>query len=296
MAYHAASLNPTTEQAHMLAHGARIILKPHQIGCGHAVYLTATQATRIAKSHRAGKSAHLRLSEAQLRHHRTHGTGFFSDLVRNVKGAARSAYAIAQPLLDTPAGQALKQRAIEGATNLAQQQLGKVASAVQRRFGGAIHPQHRGQHGEGIFDDIMGGIGTVAKTIGPFAPLLMGIGAPKVARKSRARHPAAQHGEGIFDDIMGGIGKVAQVAAPFALPLLQKRFGGAVAPRRAPQRRHAQMQQGEGIFDDIMGGIGSVAQAVAPIAMPFAQSMLQKRFGGGVKKRAPRKAGGGLFD
>ena len=234
MVYHAASLNPTAEQAHMLAHGARVIFKPHQIGCGHEVYLTATQAARIAKSHRAGKSAHLRLSEAQLRHHRTHGSGFFSDLVRKVKGAARSAYSVAQPLLASSVGQALQAKAVDAAGSFAKRKLG------------------------------------------------------------------LQQGEGIFDDIMGGIGQVAKIAAPFAVPLMQRAMGGCVPiVRPQPQRgfgvrashRRAAHHQGEGIFDDIMGGIRTVAQTVAPIALPLAQTLIQRRMGGSVQKRAPRGAG-----
>ena len=242
MVYHVAALDPTAEQAHMLAHGARIILQPHQLGCGHEVHLTTTQAQRLAKSHKMGKSAHLRLSEAQLRHHRTHGSGFFSDLVRKVKGAARKAYAVAQPLL-APHAEAIKQRAIQAATNVASHQLGRATNAISARIGKA-EQRLSGHQGEGIFDDIMGGIGQVAQAAAPFVPMIAGLG---------------------------------------------------VKPRRQRAVRHAQ-HAGEGIFDDILGGIGKVAQTVAPIALPLAQTLIQKRFGGGVHKRAPRKAGAGLWN
>ena len=85
MPYHHHKIGFTHAQAHTLSHGGSIMLKHHHLHGEHEIHLTKTQLTKLHKSHAEGKGMKLHLSNAQLKHHVKHGSGFFGNILKTVK-------------------------------------------------------------------------------------------------------------------------------------------------------------------------------------------------------------------
>jgi hypothetical protein len=83
--YHLHGVRISKDQAHTLCKGGKIKIQHGHLTGPHKLHLTKTQLKHLAESHRAGKSAELRLSKSQIAHSKKVGGSVLSEILKYLK-------------------------------------------------------------------------------------------------------------------------------------------------------------------------------------------------------------------
>jgi hypothetical protein len=171
-------LNLSEGQIKSLAEGKTVRLTVDKLSGPHIVHLTRTQINKIAKCSGEGKGCDLKLSAVQLRHQRMVGSGILSDLWNGIKKVASYGYQnIAKPALSKTYHRGIKilenevvPRLQTRANQLGDQAVGYANNRINtglRKIGAG--QRRRQQKGEGLFDDVVSGLSSIAKVALPIA-------------------------------------------------------------------------------------------------------------------------------
>jgi hypothetical protein len=223
MVYHLAQMNPTEGQMSDLCQGEEIKLGHHHLQGEIPMFLTTAQVRKAMKSHSAGKGCTMKMTMAQLKHHATHGTGFFSDLIRKginfARPYARKGLAAGARYLENKVADLAHLNPPKEGTGFLSDLIGSIGLGVAPPHMSRQTGQQKGMQGEGFLSDALSSIG---------------LG---VAPKKRG----AKKGKGVFGDILRGAGH-AGVSGLVGLT------GLGVKPKRA--------KKGEGFLGNALGWIG----------------------------------------
>ena len=91
MSYQPYHLQMPMEQIKKLSKGQTVRVDPKHHGGSAVAYLTKPQIAKLKKAHAGKKGANLRLSQAQIRHHKKVGGSFFGDLWSGIKSGVSKA-------------------------------------------------------------------------------------------------------------------------------------------------------------------------------------------------------------
>jgi hypothetical protein len=231
MVYHHAPMNPTNGQMSDLINGEEIKLGPHHLQGEIPIFLTTAQARKAMKALAAGKGCTLKMSMAQLKHHATHGTGFFSDLVRKginfARPYARKGLAAGARYLENKVADLAHLNPPKEGSGFLSDLIGSIGLGVapphmQRQVG----QQKNCMQGEGFLSDALSSIG-------------LGV-TPK--KKGKHAFQGKKQGKGVFGDAARWLGH-AGVNGLVGLT------GLGVKPKRAPKK-------GKGVFGDAARWLG----------------------------------------
>lgn len=169
MSYHQTALDLTPAQMKKLRMGDKIRLKASQMTGSVPVFLTSTQVKKMNKAKLEGKGMDLSMSGSQMKHHVQHGSGFWSDIGSFFKDAGNRVLSdVVKPIASDVALPLAK----TVLTNLAQKGADKLTSKLSGN-GVKRGRKPKTQSGEGFFDDLWGGIKSVAEPVANVAvPIL----------------------------------------------------------------------------------------------------------------------------
>jgi hypothetical protein len=233
MVYHHAPMNPTNGQMSDLINGEEIKLGPHHLQGEIPIFLTTAQARKAMKALAAGKGCTLKMSMAQLKHHATHGTGFFSDLVRKginfARPYARKGLAAGARYLENKVADLAHLNPPKEGTGFLSDLIGSIGLGVAPpHMARQTGQQKNCMQGEGFLSDALSSIG-------------LGVAPKKNGKKQ---------GKGVFGDILRGAGHagVSGLVGLTGLGVKPKRGKHAFPAKRA--------KQGTGFLGNALGWIG----------------------------------------
>ena len=222
-------------------------------------HLTKTQMARINKALEAGRGCKLALSPAQIKHCAQHGSGRFTDLLKD-------GFHLLKPVIKQGVGKALDY-GVGKAKDFAQS---KIEGVIDRVGNGTAPPEavkiatRNGTRG-GL---TWGGMG-VANMKNPWHPW-SGMGLTKT-EEGQLHRMAAMHGEGFFGDL---VKKVAHGGIDF----LADKIGGGIAGQSPTPVQHRQLsaiykKHGKGFFGDLVkkiahGGVDVLGSVLGGSAKP----------------------------
>lgn len=190
MVYHKHGLTLSPLQIKSLASGKTVRLKHSNLVGPHQVHLTLTQLKKLKKAHEAKKGSDLKLSSAQLAHHRRVGGSIFDDIWSGLKSAGEFAYnKILKPVGTKVLEDVIVPRASAKASDIASSFLTKQGLGVKKprkarakKVATAL-PLTTDINGGNVFDDIWSGIKSTGEFLGDkVLPKVIDVGIPLAAR------------------------------------------------------------------------------------------------------------------
>lgn len=208
MVYHEHSLNLEPQHMTKMSKGMTVTLKPHHMEHGpHKIHLTMQQVNRMHKAKAENKGMRLKMSNAQLRHNRLHGSGFFD----TIKGLAKTA-------INSDVGKSLINKGKEAGLNLLNKGIDKAAGYVQDKTG---------------FDT--SGIAGMAKNA-----------ASNIADKTLAKVSEHLNGSGTVSSVLGSIPIIGSFLGPIA-SMFGGSISPAKAHSIAKAAVHAHLKDGKSV-------------------------------------------------
>jgi hypothetical protein len=187
--YHAHGLNLSKNQIANLARGRRVRLAHHQMTGPHKVFLRKDQLAKMSTRHAKGVGVVIQMDPDQLAHHAMAGGSIFDTLKmwgqKFLSKAQHYLAPVASQLahtglnfLEAEVVPRLQRKAVSMGDQLLSHGINYVDRGLSRLGAGVRKPTRRrtvrSMHGGNLWDDIVGGVGSVFKTVAPIALPLAG--------------------------------------------------------------------------------------------------------------------------
>lgn len=159
-------------QVEKLAKGKKVRLTNAALkGGNHTVFITHQQDRKIQTRLKKGVGMDIAFDSSQFKHNAQHGSGFFDSFKAAAKGALKDLAKEGLKIAVDKGGDFLKNKATEMIESKLGNQPAAAGSGVKRRsyLTKKQMDMIRAQHGEGFFDDVLGGLKSVAKVALPIA-------------------------------------------------------------------------------------------------------------------------------
>lgn len=245
--YEAITLGPTEGQLSDLSQGNAVLLSAEHLKGDVTFHLTKAQLARVQKALEKGKGCKLSLSKAQIKHMAQHGSGRFSDMLKNI-------YSFAKPALRS---------GLKSALNLGKDFIeNKIVKAANLEGDGWFSDiLRRGAHGvvDFVADKAGGGIAEDEAKAG-----LRGFLTDAMKRDIQALQKVRQQqGSGWFSNLVkglahGGVDLIANAVGGALIrpPPAQLRVLQDLADRRGHKwlTSTAARLDGDGFFSSLFGG------------------------------------------
>lgn len=224
------SLEMSPQHVMALAHGGAVRIYPKHHNRGHKLQVTKGQHTRMMNSTKSGRPIVFRMSLPHFKHNVKHGSGIFSDVWDKIKSGARTVYEVARPVIEP-----IAREGINRVVDAGKKRIGRVADTYITRAENAINGDglynnpvyNTGRYrnrskkvlvegdglynnpvydtgryrarGDGFFDDVWGGIKSVANTVAPVVlPIASSIITKRLGGKLRKKRVKKDKGGSPF--------------------------------------------------------------------------------------------------